>query len=427
MPATEWIAIVPTPIALDIFASGGHQGTLDLRQDRSEQLVVVSGYSKGNIRRHNSAGWLEDHYLNHGTINRDTGLWFRVEPELHAMGYYAVLRDGVLPIKTFWEKVLSGRRVLSSRGLSFALAFSAHPKTGEPIWSGWWLAEDEARWCGVIEIDETADLLAPVAQAWPLDACFKERVVVVGAGSIGSAACESLCAYGLRDLVLVDPDRLQPHNIARHRVDRSQVGRYKVNALAAHLRRRDATVQVQGLSLDVIDDADQLRPVIADANGVLVATDGVESRRVANYLACQARVPAVFACVLDNGRYGEILRYVPHRTGCLLCARAKLIDTGAMDPEPSLDRGYGTGTRHLPMTAVGSDLGLVGDLAAKTLVATLLERRGHRDQRLPGDHAIIGLRPALGRAAPFEIQHACEIRWHPIAASRAECPCCSQM
>jgi molybdopterin/thiamine biosynthesis adenylyltransferase len=426
MAASDWIAIVPTPIALDIFASGGHQGTLDLRQDNAEQLVVVSGYSKGNIRRHNSAGWLEDHYLNYGTINQDTGLWFRVEPELHAMGYYAVLRDGVLPIETFWENVQSGHRVLSPRGLSFALAFSAHPETGEPIWSGWWLSVDEARWCGVIEIDEIADILAPVAKAWPLDACAQERVVVVGAGSIGSAACESLCAYGVRDLVLVDPDRLQPHNIARHRVDRSQVGRYKVNALANKLRKRDAHVQVRPLPLDVIDDADQLRPVIAEATGVLVASDGVESRRVANYLACQAQVPAVFACVLDNGGYGEILRYIPHRTGCLLCARAALIDSGALDPEPALDRGYGTGSRHLAMTAVGGDLGLVGELAAKALVGTLLERRGFHDQRLPADHAIVGLRPGPRRAAPFDIEHAGEIRWHPTGPSRADCPCCGR-
>lgn len=426
MPGAEWVAVLPAAIASAIFGSGGHHGTLDLRHDSAEAVLVVSGYSKGNTRYHNSAGWLRDHYLQWASINQDTGLWFRVEPELHAMGYFAAIRNGVLPIETFWEHVPSGRRVLGRRASSFALVCSPHPDGGEPLWSGWWLTGDEARWCNVIELDEDADILAPVAKAWPLDKCRGDRIVVVGAGSIGSAVSESLCSYGLRDLVLVDPDRLLPHNIGRHRVDLSQAGRYKVNALAARLKDRDAHVQVQPLALDVIDDADQLRPVFANAAAVLVTSDGVESRRVANHLACQAEVPAVFACVLDNGRYAEVLRVVPRRTGRLLCARAALVEAGGMDPEPSLDRGYGTGTRHLPMAAVGGDLGLVGDLAAKSVVSTLLERRGFRDQRLAGDHAIIALRPAPRRAEPFDIERAGEVRWHPGATPRPGCPSCGQ-
>jgi hypothetical protein len=209
-------------------------------------------------------------------------------------------------------------------------------------------------------------------------------------------------------------------------VDRSQIGRHKVTALAARLTNRDALLRAEALPLDVIDDADPLRPVFADAAAIMVTSDGVESRRVANHLACQAEVPAVFACVLDNGRYGEVLRVVPRRTGCLLCTRAALAEAGGIDPEPSLDRGYGTGTRHLPMAAVGGDLGLVGELTAKSLVATLLERRGFRDQRLAGDHAIIALRPAPELAAPFDIELAGQVRWHPGAMPRPGCPSCGQ-
>lgn len=426
MPQAEWVAVLPATIAGAIFDSGGHHGTLDLRHDHAEALLVVSGYSKGNVRYHNRGGWLRDHYLRSGSINQDTGLWFRVEPELHGMGYVAALRNGVLPIEVFWEQVPSGRRVLGRRSSTFALACSPHPESGEPLWSGWWLTGDEACWCNVITLDEDADILSPVAESWPLDALRDDRIVVVGAGSIGSAACESLCAYSLRDLVLVDPDRLLPHNVGRHRVDRSQIGRHKVTALAARLTNRDALVRAQALPLNVIDDADQLRPVFAEAAAVMVTSDGVESRRVANHLACQAEVPAVFACVLDNGRYGEVLRVVPRRTGCLLCARAALAEMGGIDPEPSLDRGYGTGTRHLPMAAVGGDLGLVGELAAKSLVSTLLERRGFRDQRLAGDHAIIALRPAPELAAPFDIELAAEVGWHPGAMPRPGCPSCGQ-
>ncbi len=81
----------------------------------------------------------------------------------------------------------------------------------------------------------------------------------------------------------------------------------------------------------------------------------------------------------------------------------------------ALDRGYGQGTRQLPMTAVGGDLALVGQLAAKVTVATILERAGHPEQRLPGEHATIGLRPSQDLPRPFDAGLG-EVHWvegHP--------------
>ena len=417
------LVVLPARIAAAIYDSGGAHGVLDLRHDEAESLWVISGYSKGDVRRHDTAS-LREHYLNHQHSNQNVALWFRAEPELHISGYAAALRSGSLKIEAFWERVPSGRKVLGPRGIVFALAVSPHPEGRDPLWSGWWLTRETAQWCNVALLDEDEDLLAPVAGTWALDALAEGRVAIIGAGSIGSAAAESLCAYGVRDLAIIDPDRLLPHNTARHRVGRNQVGRHKATALGERLRARDSRVEAEALILDVIDDADQVRPLFARASAVLVASDGVESRRVANHLAVRAGIPAIFACVLDNGRFGELIRVIPHTTGCLLCARAHLVENGGMDPEPSLDRGYGTGTRHLPMASVGGDLSIVGELAAKAVVSTLLERRGFRDQRLPGDEAIIGLRPAPRLAEPFDIESAGEFRWRPGAPRRPTCPSC---
>jgi hypothetical protein len=97
-----------------------------------------------------------------------------------------------------------------------------------------------------------------------------------------------------------------------------------------------------------------------------------------------------------------------------------------MEPETTLDLGYGTGTRHLPMAAVGGDLALVGQISAKVAVATILEIKGHRDQRLPGDQAIMALRPRANRAAPFDAQAALDASWRPMPASRPDCATCGE-
>lgn len=128
--------------------------------------------------------------------------------------------------------------------------------------------------------------------------------------------------------------------------------------------------------------------------------------------------------MLANGAYGEILRITP-AVGCLLCARAELRERGGIAPETTLDRGYGTGTRHLPMTAVTGDLALVGQLSAKAAVATLLDPKGFRDQRLPGDQAVIGLRPLPGKPAPFDIEETGALVWASLPAAWPDCPTCA--
>jgi hypothetical protein len=177
--------------------------------------------------------------------------------------------------------------------------------------------------------------------------------------------------------------------------------------------------------LDVVANADQVRLILAEADIVLCAADGVAPRRVVSHLARRARKPAVLACVLEDGAVGEVIRLRPGPTqGCLLCLRAALMISGGIDPEAAQELGYGTGHVHRPMTAVGSDLHFIGDLAAKITVATELEARGAHDQRLPGDHAIVALRPKPGLAPPYDVAPAGKITWDVLPAPRADCPTC---
>ena len=421
--------IIPRTYAERIAQSGKNSGTLDVKWDEVELLAVVDGFRAG--RDGTAIRGLSDlprnqHYLAHASTQVGMGLWFQVDPELHVAGMQSRIVSGALPLAYFRDKIVGGDWTNPGHGKTITLTCAEVPEHDGPHFAGWLLSGDEesAEWCSVEVVDEESELLAPLRPGWPLDEIADKLVLVVGVGSIGSAACEGLASYGIRRFALVDPDRLLVHNFARHRVDRGQLGRHKVNALAARLGDRDPMIDVQALSLDVIYDADLIRPLITEADIVLVCADGVEPRRVANHLARRAGKPAVFACVLADGGFGEVLRIRPPRVGCLLCARAALMARGAMNPESTLDRGYGTGSRHLPMTAVAGDLGLVGEFAAKVTVATLLEGLGYRDQRLAGDQAILALRPKPGMAAPFDLNLAAEVRWDELSPPRANCPTC---
>jgi len=260
--------------------------------------------------------------------------------------------------------------------------------------------------------------------AWPLQALEPKHVLLIGAGSIGSAAAIDLASYGVRRLSIVDPQHLEPHNFARHPLPRRLTGRLKATALRDHLTTRDPDMTVSAHVLDVILNADDIRPMLQQVDIAICATDGVASRRVANHLAVWAGTETVFACVVEEGAYGEILRVRPHITGCLLCDRDHLHEEGALDPEPELDRDYTVGGGARPMTAVGGDLALVGQLAAKVVVASLLERLGDRSQALPGDALTVPLHPTPDLHAPFEMDRALDMKWRDLPAPRATCPTC---
>ncbi len=426
---TEPIILLPRYYADRIVKSGKAYGFIDARHDGAEHVLVVDGFVLGQDQgaHHGGSDWVGDrHYLRYATRVPGAGAWYRVHHLVHDLGREASVRRAAFDLDTFRDGLEGGWVHIGATQMP-AITYAERPDgTGE--WAAWMIDGDQgmAARIDLQLIDEEMPLLAPLVDHWPLFDIADEHVVLVGAGSIGSATADALAAYGVRRFTLVDPDRLLNHNFARHRAHPEHLGRRKVIAERKRLLDRDPTLDIDALPADVIDDADLMRPLFAGASLIVVTSDGVDSRRAANHLARRAGKPVVFACVLMNGSYGEVLRVPTPGVGCLLCARAALVESGAMaNPEEHLDRAYGTGTRHLPMTAVGGDLGLVGQLAAKTAVATLLHAKGHADQRLPGDHAILGLRPRPGLAAPFDIEFAGEIRWSALPPPRPDCPSCS--
>lgn len=417
------LALLPNSIADAISRSAATWGYLDVREAHGDGLYVIVGYSiKEAVRKKGISRWADEHYTRSGYVAGQVH-WHRAEPEVHQAGVDALLRSGSLDTQWLRDRMRGRWSVLPAGHQRLVFLWSKDDR-GDVRWSGWVIGTDRSTYFPLEVVPEEADLLAPLQDRWPLDLLAQQRVIVLGAGSIGGAAAEALASYGIRQLTLVDRERLTTRNFARHRAHRSELGRFKVDAVADLVRLRDPAVTVDPCRCDVARETDTIRPMIQDSEAVLVALDGVSSRRVANHVAYWAAKPVVMACVLEDGAVGEVLRLVPRRTGCLLCNRAALVAAGTIDPEPGLDLGYGDEDEARPMAAVGGDLGLVSQLAAKAVIATLLERNGDYAQGLPGDHAIIGLRPVPGLPQPFDVERAGGMRWRETAAPREDCPTC---
>jgi hypothetical protein len=411
--------VLPSEVADEIVGASA-PGTLVVRIDPVENVALIVGFGPdgGTAMTDLMRPFVRGHY----TSATDTGQACRchaAEADLHAAGIVSVMHGGAVPLDYFKSQLRGKTRKLRGHYVTYA------PDAEEPLpkWLGWFLADGTARFFPVEVIQETRDPLDDLGDAWPTRSVRSKHVGVVGVGSIGSAAAEGLAGYGIGSIHLIDFDRLEQHNLPRHVLTSRDIGRRKTHAMADHLHRQHPHLTAIPHELDIVHDADAVRDLLPRWDAVVVATDGVESRLAANWLAAHARIPATFACVLEDGALGEIVRSLPGE-GCLICNRAGLRERGTWDPEPGIDLDYGTGVAHRPMTAVGADLAYVGRLAAKTAVATVLERDGYRDQRIDGNHAAVGLRPGRRYTAPFDHLHHGDTRWTRFHR-RPDCHVCA--
>lgn len=413
------LVLLASGAARRIAASAARCGRTAVADDEDNDVLGVVGSSDGGgalVYADSS----EDHAITR-IAPRSRGLWAVARPGLHERHAGLRRRGRQFPLAAL-SVLVPEIPSEALPGRPFILV--TRQRRAAPEWAAWWV--DDAGVAPMeLEIlpERTADPIDDLGPAWPA-ADLGGRVVVVGVGSIGSAVAHALARYGVRDLVLVDYDRLRPHNLVRHQGTRSDIGRYKVDAVRDAIRRQWPGTRVTALRDGVLGGADRMRPLFAESAVVVCAADGVAARRAVSHLAWRARCTAVFACVLRDGAIGEVLRVRPG-AACLLCLRAALVADGCLDPEPELDAAYGTGDPHRPMTAVGSDIALVGGFAAKVAVATLLEAAGHYEHRIRQDWALLGLRMDRGAPEPFDLFPG-QTHWLPEVERRPGCPTCGR-
>jgi molybdopterin/thiamine biosynthesis adenylyltransferase len=419
------VVLLPSSVVDAIRSAQAPWGTLIAQVVAHEGLAVITGsLARGQVGGRVASPFVVSHHAYSADITGGWGAWYRAEPQLHSEWLIARARDAQIQTAHVRSMIRQGWREPGPDG--FFVLTLADAADGTPEWCGWWVTDEYTRPFNLVYFDEGEDALEPLRTYWPIEELGNFDVTLVGVGSIGSATLDALVEYGIRNVTIVDDDRLLQHNLVRHRLGPRDIGRRKVDALADRVRELHPHVMVTPLAKNVVDDANLMRPLFKRSDVVIATLDGIASRQVADHLAHWARVPIVLAAVLDDGGLGELLRFRPgFSTGCLKCHRAALRDAGAMDPEVEIDGGYGTGRVHRPMTAVGGDLAVIGQLAAKAAVATLLEARGHREQRLPGDHAIVGLQPAPDLAEPFDAAGPCAVAWFDLKPPRPDCPTCA--
>ena len=173
------------------------------------------------------------------------------------------------------------------------------------------------------------------------------RVLVVGAGGLGSPLLAYLAAAGVGTIGIVDDDRVSLDNLQRQIVhDTASVGTAKVASAAATLKRLNPHVTVEAIEARL--DAGNALEHIGRYDIVADGSDNAATRYLVSDACYLAKRTLVFGAV---GPFdGYVSTFKPHLRG----------SDGDALPDLPLPLSRGAAARHLPNCAEAGILGLGG-------------------------------------------------------------------
>jgi molybdopterin/thiamine biosynthesis adenylyltransferase/rhodanese-related sulfurtransferase len=142
------------------------------------------------------------------------------------------------------------------------------------------------------------------------------RVLVIGAGGLGSPAALYLAAAGVGHLGLLDCDRVDVSNLQRQVLYTSaDVGLPKAALARARLAALNPEIHIEAHALEL--HAANIREVFAQYDIILDGTDRIATRYLVNDACVLLRKPLVSAAI--HRFEGQAMTYVPDRGPCYRC------------------------------------------------------------------------------------------------------------
>ncbi len=191
---------------------------------------------------------------------------------------------------------------------------------------------------------------------WPGQQKFKAgKVLVVGAGGLGSASLFYLAAAGVGHIGIVDSDAVELSNLQRqilHRVE--DLGRRKVDSARDSINKLNPHCRVETFDLRL--EVDNIRDILFSYDVVLDASDNFPTRFQVADGCWLEKIPLVSAAVAEFS--GQLLVVDPSRKSpCYRCLLPELPAESLADQPPGI---------------LGAVAGVMGSLQAVEALKLLL-------------------------------------------------------
>lgn len=145
-----------------------------------------------------------------------------------------------------------------------------------------------------------------------------KRVMIVGLGSFGSQIAIELAKAGVGHFSLMDFDRVEIHNLARHTCTLNELGRLKTDAIHDAILGKNPYAQVDRFPININRHLDLMASEVRRADIIICATDNNESRfNLSKTLEKEGRI-GIFGRAVTRAEGGDVFVYRPGQA-CYCC------------------------------------------------------------------------------------------------------------
>jgi molybdopterin-synthase adenylyltransferase len=173
--------------------------------------------------------------------------------------------------------------------------------------------------CAISFIPEKSDLYSRSRGLLETDALAHKTVGIVGLGSGGSPIAIELAKAGVGGFVLIDFDRLELSNIARHVCGLADIGRFKTLAISDAIHQKNPYAAVNALQFNINDRLAECSEALSGVDLIVCASDNDRSRFALNEIALRHKITAIFGRALTRAVGGDVLRVRPYKGPCYSC------------------------------------------------------------------------------------------------------------
>ncbi len=184
------------------------------------------------------------------------------------------------------------------------------------------------------------------------------KVLVIGAGGLGSPVLLYLAAAGIGNIGVIDDDVVELSNLQRQVIhNEKNLGQKKVESAREKISDLNPDVNLKIFPKRATRES--LRKICVDYDFILDATDNFPTRFVINEIAHEQKKPLIFAAV--KGFLGQVSTFKSYQKNnpCYSCFNPNIVDENFS--LPLAEKGI-----------LGSVAGTVGALQATTTIREIL-------------------------------------------------------
>ncbi len=189
---------------------------------------------------------------------------------------------------------------------------------------------------------------------------LQAKVLIIGAGGLGSPVALYLAAAGVGTIGIIDDDVVDRSNLQRQILhDDAHIGAAKIESARYRLYSLNPEINIQTYKIRL--DADNANEIISNYDLVVDGSDNLATRYSANDACLEAGIPLVYGAVFRFQGQVAVFNYQADNGVRSACYRCLFADTNASEPPTCSDVGV-----------LGVLPGVIGTLQATEALKILL-------------------------------------------------------